>query len=76
MNSESMVEYIKFCADRLLVALGHSKMYAASNPFEWMEMISLQGKTNFFEKRVGEYAKAGVGAAHGEGKNFSLDEDF
>lgn len=60
MNSELMVQYIEFVADRLLVALGYSKLYAAENPFEWMEMISLQGKTNFFEKRVGDYQKAGV----------------
>jgi len=61
MNSELMCKYIEFCADRLLGALGCTKYYNAVNPFEWMEMISLQGKTNFFEKRVGEYAKSGVG---------------
>merc|ERR1712124_75785 len=55
MNSELMTKYIEFVADRLLVALGHSKIYKATNPFDWMELISLQGKTNFFEKRVGEY---------------------
>merc|ERR1712003_79210 len=60
MNSELMTRYIEFVADRLLAALGHSKLYGASNPFDWMELISLQGKTNFFEKRVGEYQKAGV----------------
>ena len=60
MNSGLMCQYIEFCADRLLVALGHSKHYNTVNPFEWMEMISLQGKTNFFEKRVGDYQKAGV----------------
>jgi ribonucleoside-diphosphate reductase beta chain len=75
MNSKMMQEYIKFCADRLLLTLGVSKFYNASNPFDWMVMISMQGKTNFFEKRVAEYSKAGVGAA--EGKDvFSLDEDF
>merc|ERR1712063_179394 len=60
MNSELMTKYIEFVADRLLTALGHSKIFSASNPFDWMELISLQGKTNFFEKRVGEYQKAGV----------------
>merc|ERR1712147_284784 len=60
MNKELMSRYIEFVADRLLVALGHPKLYHATNPFDWMELISLQGKTNFFEKRVGEYQKAGV----------------
>lgn len=60
MNSALMAQYIEFVADRLVVTLGYSKMYATENPFEWMEMISLQGKTNFFEKRVGDYQKAGV----------------
>merc|ERR1719422_2187093 len=60
MNSKLMATYIEFVADRLLHALGHKKLYNAVNPFDWMEMISLQGKTNFFERRVGEYAKAGV----------------
>jgi len=55
-----MQQYIEFVADRLLVALGQSKVFNATNPFEWMELISLQGKTNFFERRVGEYAKSGV----------------
>merc|ERR1712084_133018 len=60
MNSDLMTKYIEFVADRLLTALGHSKIFNSSNPFDWMELISLQGKTNFFEKRVGEYQKAGV----------------
>jgi len=79
MNSELMNRYIEFVADRLLTALGHPKIYGASNPFDWMELISLQGKTNFFEKRVGEYQKAGVMASAGEGNEvvgFSLDVDF
>jgi len=80
MNKEMMTRYIEFVADRLLTALGHSKIFNASNPFDWMELISLQGKTNFFEKRVGEYQKAGVMAGAGgdadEGKGFSLDADF
>jgi len=79
MNSELMTTYIKFVADRLLVALGHPKIYDVQNPFDWMELISLQGKTNFFEKRVGEYQKAGVMASVGGQENsdaFALDADF
>merc|ERR1719487_3118725 len=79
MNKELMSRYIEFVADRLLVALGHPKIYEAKNPFDWMELISLQGKTNFFEKRVGEYQKAGVMASVGGPDNsdaFSLDVDF
>ena len=60
MNSGLMGQYIMFVADHLLFALGAPKIYKVENPFEWMEMISLQGKTNFFEKRVGEYRKAGI----------------
>merc|ERR1712232_1353308 len=63
MNSELMTRYIEFVADQLLSALGHSKLFGASNPFDWMDMISLQGKTNFFEKRVAEYQKSGVMAS-------------
>merc|ERR1712205_251686 len=66
MNNDLMTKYIEFVADRLLTALGHPKIYGASNPFDWMELISLQGKTNFFEKRVGEYQKAGVMASAGD----------
>ena len=62
MNSRMMCQYIEFVADHLLTSLGHSRMFGAQNPFEWMSMISVDGKTNFFEKRVGEYAKAGVTA--------------
>jgi len=60
MNSDLMCQYIEFVADRLLVALGNIKVYNATNPFDFMENISLSGKTNFFEKRVGDYQKAGV----------------
>ena len=60
MNNDLMTQYIKFVADRLLFTVGVPKYYKVENPFEFMEMISLQGKTNFFEKRVGEYQKAGV----------------
>ena len=75
MNSKLMKEYIEFVADRLIYALGYKKVYNANNPFEWMEMISLQGKTNFFEKRVGEYQKANV-MSKSEDKVFRLDADF
>ena len=60
MNSDLMSQYIEFVADRLLTELGNDKIYNTSNPFDFMDMINLQGKTNFFEKRVGEYQKAGV----------------
>lgn len=75
MNSGSMCRYIEFCADRLLTALGYQKLYNVTNPFEWMDMISLQGKTNFFEKRVGEYSKSGM---HGDDDEnaFTTDADF
>ncbi|MDI9881447.1 ribonucleoside-diphosphate reductase small subunit [Flectobacillus longus] len=75
MNANLMCQYIEFVADRLLVALGCPKVYNATNPFDFMEMISLQGKTNFFEKRVAEYQKAGV-MSEKETMSFSLDEDF
>ena len=75
MNSEMMCQYIEFVADRLLVSLGNEKVYNVENPFPWMEMISLQGKTNFFEKRVGDYQKSGV-MADRDKQVFSLDEDF
>lgn len=91
MNSNLMKQYIEFVADRLLVALGNEKVYKSSNPFDFMENISLGGKTNFFEKRVGDYQKAGVMAstkkpvsaddsvAEEKGENggdFTFDEDF
>ena len=63
MNATLMCKYVEFCADHLLVALGFEKHYRTKNPFGFMEMISLQGKTNFFERRVGEYQKAGVMAS-------------
>jgi len=69
MNSDLMTEYIEFCADRLVVALGYSKIYNTTNPFEWMEMISIDGKTNFFERRVAEYQRAGK-------REFRLDYPF
>jgi ribonucleoside-diphosphate reductase beta chain len=77
MNSDLMSQYIEFVADRLLVELGTDKEYNVSNPFDFMDMISLQGKTNFFEKRVGEYQKAGVlNKSDESSKSFSLDADF
>ncbi len=75
MNSKLMSQYIEFVADRLIAALGYPKKFNASNPFDFMELISLQGKTNFFEKRVAEYQKAGVMSAKEE-HVFSLDKDF
>lgn len=75
MNSEMMKEYISYCADRLLLSLGYSKVYGASQPFDWMELISIQGKTNFFERRVGEYQKAGVTSSRTD-NTFALDCDF
>ena len=78
MNAELMCQYIEFVADRLLLELNCSKVYDVQNPFDFMEMISLQGKTNFFEKRVGEYQKAGVknSAQEQDRPKFSLNEDF
>jgi len=80
MNADLMKTYIEFVADRLLVSLGCDKHFNVQNPFEFMELISLQGKTNFFEKRVGEYQKAGVmnsmdGNSHSM-RAFTVDEDF
>ena len=79
MNADLMTQYIQFVADRLLVQLECSKIYNVGNPFPWMEMISMQGKTNFFEKRVAEYQKAGVMDSASLGsvqQRFSVDEDF
>jgi ribonucleoside-diphosphate reductase subunit M2 len=78
MNADLMSTYIEFVADRLLVSLGLEKHFNVANPFDFMEMISLQGKTNFFEKKVGDYQKAGVMAASkGEGhKTFSMNAEF
>ena len=76
MNAKLMSQYIEFVADRWLVELGYDRVYNAINPFDFMEMISLQGKTNFFEKRVGDYQKSGVLNADVKSQAFSLDEDF
>ncbi len=75
MNAKLMQQYIEFVADRWLSELGCKKVYNATNPFDFMEMISLEGKTNFFEKRVGDYQKSGVLAGK-ENQAFSVDEDF
>ncbi|KII95244.1 hypothetical protein PLICRDRAFT_34087 [Plicaturopsis crispa FD-325 SS-3] len=83
MNAKLMRQYIEFVADRLLVSLGNEKHYHSTNPFDFMDMISLQGKTNFFEKRVSDYSKANInhsstptGKSETASKMFSLDEDF
>lgn len=82
MNSELMARYIESVADRLLNSLGYAKIFGSTNPFDWMDLISLQGKSNFHERRVGEYKKAGIvtssGAAQSPTDNyvFKLDEDF
>ncbi|VDC02553.1 unnamed protein product [Peniophora sp. CBMAI 1063] len=80
MNADLMCQYIECVADRLLLALGCEKYYGSPNPFDFMDMISLQGKTNFFEKRVSDYSKAGVksdnSAPTADSKLFSVDEDF
>lgn len=75
MNAKLMSQYIEFVADRWLMELGYDRVYNATNPFDFMEMISLQGKTNFFEKRVGDYQKSGV-LNITESKAFTLDDDF
>lgn len=77
MKSYMMKQYVKCVADHLLISLGYSKLYNTENPFEWMDMIGMDGKTNFFEKRVGEYAKAnGMAFENSEAKTFALDVDF
>ncbi|MBB2147061.1 ribonucleoside-diphosphate reductase [Pedobacter sp. LMG 31464] len=77
MNAKLMSQYIEFVADRWISELGYKKIYNASNPFDFMEMISLQGKTNFFEKRVGDYQKSGVlTSTEDKAAAFSLDDDF
>jgi ribonucleoside-diphosphate reductase beta chain len=77
MNSDLMCQYIEFVADRLLSELGNPRIYNVTNPFDFMDLISIQGKTNFFEKRVAEYQKAGVKDAGESDKfEFSVEEDF
>jgi len=74
MNMEMMKQYIEYVSDRLLLMFGLEKKYHSSNPFDWMEMISIQGKTNFFEKRVGEYAN--IANSNKEDNVFDLNNDF
>ena len=76
MNNDLMAQYIEYVSDRLLVTLGLKKIYNVPNPFDWMETISIQGKTNFFEKRVGEYSNAANPNADADANDFELDEDF
>jgi len=76
MNAKLMTQYLEFVTDRLLVELGCKKVYNVTNPFDFMDMISLEGKTNFFEKRVGEYQKAGVVNNDSGEDKFSFDADF
>ena len=78
MNAKLMTQYLEFVTDRLLVELECDRVYNSSNPFDFMDMISLQGKTNFFEKRVSEYQKAGVLNKEKEvdNKKLSFDADF
>ena len=75
MNSELMCQYIEFIADRLVIQAGYDKIYNSENPFSFMELISIAGKTNFFERRVGEYSLAGVGKNEEE-MSFSLMQPF
>lgn len=89
MNADLMSQYIEYCADRLLASLGYSPLFSVQNPFPWMDLISLQGKTNFFERRVGEYQRANVMSAHRDrqgltdnanayatSRQFSMDAEF
>lgn len=76
MNADLMTQYLEFVTDRLLMELGCDKVYNSENPFDFMEMISLEGKTNFFEKRVGDYQKAGVLSEGDNTDAFSFDQDF
>lgn len=76
MNAKLMTQYLEFVADRLLVELECEKQYGSTNPFDFMDMINLQGKTNFFEKRVGEYQKAGVMNKDKDTNKISFDADF
>ena len=83
MNDDLMFQYVRFCADRLMVSLGYEKLFMDACPFDFMELISLQGKANFFEKRVSEYALSGVMASatspnkgQCQRREFNIDEDF
>ena len=75
MNNDLMSKYIEYVADRLLLMFGLEKIYNTANPFDWMELISVQGKTNFFEKRVGEYSNVSNPNSNAD-NSFGLDEEF
>ena len=75
MNAKLMGDYIEFVADRLAVQLGYAKIYYSQNPFDWMELISLNTKTNFFESRIVEYSRANT-TTKAEDKKFAMDADF
>ena len=75
MNAELMKQYIEFCADRIIMQLGHESIYNSTNPFSFMELISLRPKSNFFECRVGEYQKSGIGK-DSSSNDFGIEEDF
>ncbi len=75
INSILMAKYIEFVADYWLQQLGCDKLFGTANPFDWMELISLEGKTNFFEKRVSEYQRSGV-LSDRDSQSFTLDADF
>ena len=76
MNAVLMTQYLEFVTDRLLVELGCDREYNTANPFDFMDMISLQGKTNFFEKKVGEYQKSGVMNTDIDAQKITFDADF
>jgi ribonucleoside-diphosphate reductase beta chain len=76
MNSKLMIQYLEYVADRLLTDLNCDKQYNVTNPFDFMDMISLEGKTNFFEKRVGDYQKAGVLGKKTNNSSISFDDEF
>ena len=75
MNADLMKQYIEFVADRLLIQLGYEKLWNSKNPFDFMELISMRTKTNFFEKKVGEYVKSGVGKS-AKDNEFIISKDF
>ena len=73
MNAQDMATYVRFVADQLLAQMGVPRLFGARNPFEWMDLIALENKTNFFEQRVSEYRKTGVTT---EGHQFTTEGDF
>lgn len=71
-----MTQYIEFVADRLIFSLGYPKKYETKNPFDWMNMIGMEGKANFFEKKVGDYQRAGIAQKKSGNADFSLNTEF